>query len=512
MALEASSAPPISNDAPAPFNFPALNSRGDWFIAAAFVVIALLFFFPFLNRPNQYIYDEVYHGFTAAELAQGNRDAYMYNTPMPADAKEGTAYEWSHPAFAKLPMQVGILLFGDNAFGWRFMNAIWGALGVGLMYGLGRVLFDRTTGILGAGLFLIEGLWFVLSRTAMNDVFLVSWIMLAFLLFAVYLQTASRRRWWWLLGAGTAIGLAVATKWSALFAFGLLGLVAGLRELRNVIKQPRELPAAFLGLVAAFILLPGAMYIGSYVQFFAMGWNLENWWELQKQMRGYHWNLPATHDWQSRWWSWPFLIRPVWYHVGYTSDTTIANTFATGNPAVWWWFLPAMFYCLYQWFEGRSRMIGLGLVVLGFAGYGLFGLLSVLDILQVPLVGWGVFFLPAVGFIFMEAWNGRVNGIGLGLISLGFFGQWIPWYISPRISFFYHALPSVPFAVLGIVYALQHLRLPRRVAVGYLAVAALTFLFFYPHFTSWSIPRTVSNVMYWLPTWAPSGQGFWPQY
>jgi dolichyl-phosphate-mannose--protein O-mannosyl transferase len=124
---------------------------------------------------------------------------------------------------------------------------------------------------------------------------------------------------------------------------------------------------------------------------------------------------------------------------------------------------------------------------------------------------WGIFFLPAVGFTIAEAWSGRANGWGLGLILLGFFGQWIPWYISPRVSYFYHMLPSVPFGVLGIVYAMQHLRLPRRVAVGYLVVAAGTFLFFYPHFTAWSIPRTVSNMMYWLPTWAPSGQGFWPQ-
>jgi dolichyl-phosphate-mannose--protein O-mannosyl transferase len=520
MALEVSSAhPPVSSDAaPTTFRFAALESRSDLFIAALFVLAALLLFFPFLNRPNQYIYDEVYHGFTAAELAQGNRDAYMFNRPMPADAEKGTAYEWSHPAFAKLPMQVGILLFGDNAFGWRFMEAIWGALGVGLMYGLGRVLFNRTTGVLGAGLLMFEGLWFVQSRTAMNDVYLVSWIMLAFLLFAVYLQTASHRRWLWLLGAGAAIGLGVATKWSALYAFGLLGLVAGLRELRIGLKQPRELPASFLVLVGAFILLPATMYIGSYVQFFVMDWKLSDWWELQKQMRWYHWNLRSPHDWASRWWTWPLLIRPVWYHVGYTSEITIANTFATGNPAVWWAFLPAMFYSLYHWFEGRARLIGLGLAVLGFAGYLLIGsvdtaLRSRLGLTEpaIPLPFWGVFFLPAVSFVLAEAWSGRANGIGLGLILLGFFGQWIPWYISPRISFFYHMLPSVPFGVLGIAYALQHLRLPRRVALGYLAVVLAAFVFFYPHWTSWSVPKVYSNLQYWLPTWAPSGQGFWPQ-
>ncbi len=221
MALEAPSThPQADHDQTQPISFPALETRSDTWIATLLIGVALLLFFIRLDQPPEYIYDEVYHGFTAAELAKGNRDAYMFNTELPPDAEENTAYEWSHPAFAKLPMQVGVKLFGDTPFGWRFMNAIWGALGIGLMYALGRVLFNRTIGLLGAGLLLFEGLWFVQSRTTMNDVYLVSWIMLAYLLFCLYLRSTTQRRFGWLLLAGTAIGLGVATKWSAMYSYG----------------------------------------------------------------------------------------------------------------------------------------------------------------------------------------------------------------------------------------------------------------------------------------------------
>jgi dolichyl-phosphate-mannose--protein O-mannosyl transferase len=486
-------------------SFRALESCSDTLIATLLIVGALILFFIRLDQPTVYIYDEVYHGFTAAELAKGNYDAYRWDTQKPPGAAPTTAYEWSHPAFAKLPMQLSVLMWGDNAFGWRFMEAIWGALGIGLMYALGRVLFDRTIGVIGAGLLLFEGLWFVQSRTAMNDVYLVTWIMLAYLLFAVYLRIESRQRWRWLLAAGTAIGLGVATKWSALYSYGLLGLVATLREGWLARTRPRDLPLSLVALFGAFIVLPFLMYIGSYIQFFAVGNSLADWRELQRQMWVYHSGLKATHDWASRWWTWPLMIRPVWYHVGYTSDATIANTFAMGNPVVWWAFLPAMFYALHEWYTDHARLVGLSLTLLGFLGY----LLLWMFVPALPLAYRGLTFLPAVGYAAWQTLQGRNRSIGLGLILLGFFGQWLPWYISPRISFFYHMLPSVPFGCLGIAYALQHLRLPRRAVLGYLALVVLGFAFFYPHLSALSVPKWYSNLEYWLPTWVPNEQGWW---
>jgi dolichyl-phosphate-mannose--protein O-mannosyl transferase len=432
------------------------------------IVCALALYFFRLDRPTRYIYDEVYHAYSAAKLAAGIRDPYMFNTQVPPEDKKvyKVSYEWSHPALAKPLMEVGIWLFGDNSFGWRFSSAIFGALGIGVMYALGRTLFDRTVALFGAGLLLFDGLWFVQSRTAMNDVFLVCFLMLAYLAFYRYLTSAYERRWGWLAATGVALGLAVATKWSALYSIGLIGLTAGLRELKLGLPMLRRSPLAgaltlvnvMRGLLVLLILVPAALYIGGYFQFFWMGYTLKDWGDLQYQMWWYHSNLKACHDWASPWWTWPLLIKPVWYHVARNQDGTIENVFAMGNPLIWWPFLPAMCFAAYAWVRGRFQSIALGLVL------------------------------------------------------LGFFGQWLPWALSPRISYFYHMLPSVPFACLAIGYALQQIgrqgRTGQRLVLGYLALVCVTFLFFYSHYTALPVSATYTNLHYWLPTWIPGSA--WP--
>ncbi|HEX6291600.1 MAG TPA: phospholipid carrier-dependent glycosyltransferase [Herpetosiphonaceae bacterium] len=431
----------------------------DTFILVLAVVSALALYFWRLDVPNRYIYDEVYHAYTAAKLAEGNADAYVWYTRVPEEDKPlKVAYEWSHPAFAKLPMQVGIKLFGDTSFGWRFASAIFGGLGIGIMYALGRTLFNRTIGLYGVGLLLLDGMWFVQSRTSMNDVFLVCFLMLAYLAFAFYLSTPTLKRWRFLWLTGIALGFALATKWSALYSFGLLGLIAAMREARLCLFNPdpefqrsNKLVVGALGTLAgAWLIVPFAIYLGSYIQFFSMGHTWAEWRELQWQMWWYHSNLKATHSWASRWWTWPLMIRPVWYYVDY-QEQTIANIFTMGNPFIWWLFLPAIVFAAVEWRDGRFRSIGLGLVL------------------------------------------------------LGFLGQWLPWLFSPRISFMYHMLPSVPFGILAIAYALYSIqtRSQRLIVWGYLAIVLIGFVYFYPHYAAWPISKEYAEQHYWLPTWKP---------
>jgi dolichyl-phosphate-mannose-protein mannosyltransferase len=452
-------APVAADRSPPSFDLLPEVRREPWAMLDAFVLVlamlcALALYFWRLDVPNRYIYDEVYHAYTAAELAAGNGDAYRWDTKVPEEDKPlRVAYEWSHPAFAKLPMQLGIKLFGNNSFGWRFASAIFGGLGIGIMYLLGRTLFNRTIGIFGTVLLLLDGMWFVQSRTAMNDVFLVCFLMLAYIGVYFYLSSTTQRwRFIWL--TGVALGFAAATKWSSAYSFGLIGLIIGLRELwlcllsNEAERSPKQVLGALATLVGALVVVPFAIYIGSYVQFFMMGNSLADWRELQWQMWWYHSNLKATHDWASRWWSWPLMIRPVWYYVDYQGDM-IANIFTMGNPMTWWPFLPAIALAVWQWVEGRFRSIGLGLVL------------------------------------------------------LGFLGQWLPWYFSPRISFAYHMLPSVPFGCLAIACALYQIRQQRLLVGGYLAIVLISFVYFYPQYAGVQISKAFADQHYWLQSWKP---------
>ena len=122
---------------------------------------------------------------------------------------------------------------GSNAFGWRLPGVLVGALTAALAYLLARVLFARRSiGLIAAVLVLAEGMLFANARIAMNDVYVTAFILLAVLLLAP-LYLTPRRPWTasaLVLGAGVALGLALASKWVALYAIGGLGLLVLLRS------------------------------------------------------------------------------------------------------------------------------------------------------------------------------------------------------------------------------------------------------------------------------------------
>ena len=122
---------------------------------------------------------------------------------------------------------------GGNAFGWRLPGVLVGALTAALAYLLARVLFARRSiGLITAALVLAEGMLFANARIAMNDAYVTAFVLLAVLLLAP-LYLAPRRPWTaaaLVLGAGVALGLALASKWVALYAIGGLGLLVLLRS------------------------------------------------------------------------------------------------------------------------------------------------------------------------------------------------------------------------------------------------------------------------------------------
>src|SRR4051812_8359908 len=57
-----------------------LAVRPDIIVPAILFIAALALFLPRLSVPDQYIYDEVYHAYTAGQYAAGNTDAYVWYT------------------------------------------------------------------------------------------------------------------------------------------------------------------------------------------------------------------------------------------------------------------------------------------------------------------------------------------------------------------------------------------------------------------------------------------------
>ncbi len=383
-----------------------------------------------LGYPKGYYFDEVYNAFTTREFVKNNKDAYEWFHQSPV---AGTAYGWTHPPLAKLMAAMGILVFGDNEFGWRVVNA---GVGVGiiyLVYWLGLKLLRTTNyALLAAAFAALDGLLLVQSRINMNDIVATFFALLVFGAFVRYQLQQSQSNLW-LFGA--SLGLLVATKWTGLYALLVLGLWLGLQNLTQVRKWP--------ALFAALIIIPGAIYLLSYSQYFLLGGNRANFVELQKQMWWYNTNLKATHTYQSDWWTWPLDLRPVWYFVDYSVSGQIANIYALGNPLLYW--------------------------------------------------------LGLVGMVFTLYWTMRKSDWRIWLVVVGYLTFWLPWARAPRIMFIYHYLPSVPFLCLGLAYSLS--KLPKWVTLASSILILGSFVFFFPHWIGIYVPSTWAQNYYWLASW-----------
>ncbi len=203
-----------------------------------------------------------------------------------------------HPEVGKWLIALGEQAFGMDPFGWRIAAAVVGSLMVLVMCRLARRLTGST--VLGcvAGLLLgFDGLHFVLSRLALLDIFL------AFFLLCAVACARQRPRlvpraagapgprpqpgpdaWGpvrgllfrpWLLTAGICFGLAVGTKWTAVYplaAFGLLVWAWSAGARRSFGVRWATLSSAVVDGVPAFVqlvLVGFVVYVASWTGWLA---------------------------------------------------------------------------------------------------------------------------------------------------------------------------------------------------------------------------------------------------
>jgi len=126
------------------------------------LIFAALTRFINLGRPNELVFDEVYY-------VDGARDFLQTGVEVDGASPEFIV----HPPVGKWAIAIGIKLFGDNSFGWRFSAALVGVLSVALVYAIAQQLFhSQFLSISAAALMSLDGLHLVMSRTALLDIFL----------------------------------------------------------------------------------------------------------------------------------------------------------------------------------------------------------------------------------------------------------------------------------------------------------------------------------------------------
>jgi dolichyl-phosphate-mannose--protein O-mannosyl transferase len=163
---------------------------------------------------------------------------------------------------------------GQHAFAWRLPGVIAGALMAGLLFLLARILFRRRSVAILAGVFgLLDGMFFVQQRIAMNDSYAALFMVAAVTLFAAIWTGAWRWRgafWVGMPVVGLLLGLGLASKWVALYAIGAIGFLILVRSAlgRVVVVLGLAAATAVLGYMAVSV--PAGATAGGNLAFLAI--------------------------------------------------------------------------------------------------------------------------------------------------------------------------------------------------------------------------------------------------
>ncbi len=503
---------------------PADRLRG-WLVTLVVTAIAFVTRLPGLGYPNTLVFDETYYAKDAYSLL---RFGYERTWPDNANAQvvagqvdvmQQTAEFVVHPPVGKWLIAVGEQLFGMNSFGWRVAPLVFGTLLVLVSIRLVRRV-SRSTLIGGlAGLLLaFDGLAFVMSRTALLDVFV------AFFTVAAVACLAADRDWFrsrladhlrrrgiadlgrrfgpalvvrpWRIGAGVCFGLALGTKWNALYvlaAFALLSLAWDVGARRLAGAGPRAKLAVLRDGVPAFVSLvvvSGLVYLASWASWFAtsggydrqwgaehpqagtvkvFGASLASWLHYQHDIYNFHTGdfiNHAEHAYRANPSGWLVLARPIGIDAVngikpgtdgcLGPDNCIRVISGIGTPALWWVAIFALIAALLLWVGARDWRFG----------------------------------IPVVGVL----------------------SSWLPWFnYDSRPLFFFYAIMIIPFSVMAVALVAGRILGPagagdRRMIGGivvgaFVALVAANFAYLYPILTDELLPypRWLSRM--WFKSW-----------
>ncbi|MBE6719004.1 MAG: phospholipid carrier-dependent glycosyltransferase [Ruminococcaceae bacterium] len=390
---------------------------------------------------NETYFDEIYYVRTAHEHLDGKYP-----------------FECSHPPLGKLIIALGTIVFGMNPFGWRIMGNLFGIAMIALMYVFAKRLFKNTFFATAATFFLaFDFMHFTQTRLATIDSFSIFFIMLMYYLMYIYYDSSveqlPRKDALKILAlCGVAFGLGISTKWLCVYAGIGLAVLFTIALVKRT-KQGDDPIRTCLWCVLFFIVIPFCIYFVSYIPYFIAVPDqsiFKTFWDNQVYMLTYHSGLEATHPFESSWYAWPLMLRPMWYYgneaiANYGLCSTIV---ALGNPIIWWGGTLCMLFLL---FKPKKRS-------------------------------------------------------GEWFVVIGFLSQFLPWVLISRSTFIYHYFASVPFIVLALVYVLKMIsdkyKKGRIVTIVVLAIAFVLFCMFYPVISGSVTSRSyVMNVLKWFESW-----------
>jgi len=302
----------------------------DWLILVGVMAACLVLYANNLGFPEKPYYDEVYQ-VERARSAAALKPFFSV-----------------HPRLGNMLMGLGIRYFGDTSSVWRLFPLAAGLLVIPTIFLVSWKLTRNVfTSVLASCFFLIDGIAITQARIAMLNSMALLFMLLALYCFLQHTHDTHWPRKQSFIWSGLFLGLALSSKWTtAAMVFFLWGnLVWFMRKNRN------EAAAIAVDGFLFLVLLPIAIYITNQVLIsWLLAQNFKEVWDLHLNAVRYHATLKATHTYGSAWWSWPIMMRPIWYFFE-RMEGKVYGILCIGNPAVFWAFPLAFLYLLWRWWK-----------------------------------------------------------------------------------------------------------------------------------------------------------------
>lgn len=301
--------------------------------------------------------------------------------------------KWYHPPLKHLLTYASIKTFGDTASGRRIRNVFTGAASIVVLFLTAEALgFSMLSAIICSLMLCFDPLHIAFSRTTFEDIPAVFFLLLGMYLCLIWIKTRRRAV---IIATGVAFGLAFSLR---IYSVNLIIPILACLCYESVLRGKKdELPLLF----SSFVVIPFLIFLTTYLPWFARGYGLSEWLQLQRyalvEMTG-------------------------------LKDTLFNNIIMLlAQPSNWF-----------------IRVVGVG-----FKGGGDDGTLMVV-MNNLPI--W-IMIIPSLIFMLFDAI--RSKKLYLAIVPILFMALYIPYLLAARPLFLYSSLPLLPLGFLSIVYTLH---------------------------------------------------------
>lgn len=398
-----------------------------------FILTFIIFYSNILNIPSLY-FDETHYVPAAKEWINWSPTKNL-----------------EHPPLGKYFISLGIMSFGDNPYGWRVTPLIAGIVSILLCFSIANLLFKNGLLAFNVGLLSLFNFWFfVQSRIAMLDIFMVLFVLLGFYFYLLGRELKNCKKIICLCLSAVSFGLSISVKWSALFIY----LPFFTFYTYDQIKRNKFKNGTSIKVILSFGIVSLVSYYLTFMPYLFVTTSYRcSFWELliKRQWEIYNLQKAVTlpHHYQSPWYQWPLMLRPIWYEFIKVEDGKyFKGILLLGNPF--------------------QMMLGI---------------------------------LASLAAIFR--WE-KLDSSGKIILVLFLF-SWLGWPMTSRkITFFYYFFPSAIFYSFLIPIAIRTYTTERQTNIilfSFVLVSIIFFIYFYPILSGQILPINSLNMFRWLDGW-----------